>query len=242
MPWVASGGSSDDEAGRDGEAMTTITRFLVTSIGQKILMGLTGLLLILFLIVHLGGNLLIFSGPDAYNAYSEKLITSPLIYAAEAGLLVLFAAHFMTSFVVTRRNLAARPTPYYRRRWVRRTSHKSLASTTMLLSGLVVLAFVPLHLYTFKFGPHYPSAADPRVRDLYRLVIEVFADPRYVAWYAFAMSVIGLHLWHGVGSAFQSLGVTNRGVLYRGGQLLATILAGGFLTIPVALFLMRRGS
>jgi succinate dehydrogenase / fumarate reductase cytochrome b subunit len=120
---------------------------------------------------------------------------------------------------------------------VRRWSHKTIASTTMILSGLVVLVFVPIHLYTFKFGPRYPAAVNPNVRDLYRLVAEIFGDPRYVAWYAFAMAVIGFHLWHGFGSAFQSLGVTNRGMLYRFGQLLAVILAGGFLGIPVAIFL-----
>jgi len=217
--------------------VTVSERFIRSSIGQKILLALTGLLLIGFLIVHLAGNLLIFSGPDAYNAYSEKLVTNPLIYVAEAALLMLFVAHFVTGFVVTRRNRAARPILYYRQKWVRRSSHKTLASTTMILSGLVVLVFVPIHLHTFKFGPRYPSAADSRVRDLHRLVVEVFEDPRYVAWYVFALIVIGLHLWHGFGSAFQSLGVTNRGALYRCGQMLAVVLAGGFLAIPVIIFL-----
>jgi succinate dehydrogenase / fumarate reductase cytochrome b subunit len=139
--------------------------------------------------------------------------------------------------VVTRRNRTARPVSYYQQRWVKRSSHKTVASTTMILSGLVVLVFVPLHVYTFKFGPRYPSTMNTHVRDLYRLVVEVFQNPRYVAWYVFAMTVIALHLWHGFGSAFQSLGVTNRGMLYRFGQLLAVILAGGFVGIPVVIFL-----
>lgn len=217
--------------------MSRLGQFLATSIGRKILMALTGLPLIGFLVLHLSGNLLLFAGPAAFNGYSHTLVSNPLVYPAEAALLVLFVTHFVTGIVVTRRNRAARPVRYQVRSRAGHTSHKSVASTTMILTGLVLLGFVPLHLFLFKFGTYYASPTDPGVRDLYRLVIEVFQDPVHVAWYVFAMAVIGFHLWHGFGSGFESLGVAYRAPLRRFGQLLAMVLAGGFLVIPVIVFL-----
>lgn len=216
-------------------------RFLATGLGRKALMAVTGLLLIGFLVIHLAGNLLVFEGPAAFNAYSEKLVSNPLIYLAELGLLVLFVGHFVTGLLVTKRNRDARPVAYHRKTRAGGTSHKSLASTTMILTGLVVLVFVPIHLWTFKFGPRYPSPADPQVRDLYRLVLEEFHEPGEVVWYVLAMTVIGFHLWHGFGSAFESLGVRYRLPLRRFGQALAVVIAGGFALIPVAVFLLVGG-
>lgn len=216
--------------------MNAIRQLLRTGIGQKMLMAATGLLLIGFLLVHMGGNLLIFVGPEAYNAYSHRLVSNPLIYLAEAVLLALFVGHFVTGIRVVLRNRSARPTPYAVKRWSGGTSHKSLASTTMILSGLLVLVFVPLHIRGFKFGAWYPSAADPQVRDLYRLVVEEFQSPWLAGWYVLAMVVIGFHLWHGFGSGFESLGVRHRRALRRAGQALAVLIAGGFALVPIVLF------
>jgi len=212
-------------------------RFLSSSIGRKVLMGLTGLLLIGFLVSHLAGNLLVFVGRDAFNDYSHALISNPLIYVAEIGLVVLFVAHLVSGISVTLRNRAARPTRYAKKVRAGGTSHKSLASTTMIVSGLVVLVFVPLHLIEFKYGTHYASTSDPHVRDLYRLVIEAFQSPLMVAWYVVAMIVIGFHLWHGFGSGFESLGLAYKKPLRRVGQALAVLLAGGFLLIPLVIFM-----
>ncbi|MFQ5664959.1 MAG: succinate dehydrogenase cytochrome b subunit [Candidatus Binatia bacterium] len=217
--------------------MAVLVRFLTSTIGRKVLMGLTGLLLIGFLVVHLAGNLLIFSGAQTFNEYSEKLVSNPLIYLAELVLLILFVVHLALGITVTRGNWEARPQGYVKKARAHYTSHKSLSSTTMIVSGVVVLVFVPIHILTFKFGPDYPSAV-PHVRDLYRLVIEVFRSPLYVAWYVVAMVVIGFHLWHGFGSGFESLGWSYRKPLRRFGQLLAVVLAGGFLLIPVAIYVM----
>jgi succinate dehydrogenase / fumarate reductase cytochrome b subunit len=143
-------------------------------------MGATGLLLIGFLVVHLTGNLLVFAGPAAQR-YSHALISNHLIYVAELALLVLFV-HLAIGIALTRANSAARPVAYATRRRAGHTSNKSLASTTMIFSGLVVLVFVPIHLWTFKFGAWYQTAETPPIRDLYRLVVEVFRDPLHVAW------------------------------------------------------------
>jgi succinate dehydrogenase / fumarate reductase cytochrome b subunit len=217
--------------------VSRLGRFLATTIGQKVLMGCTGLLLIAFLVVHMAGNLLVFVGPDTYNAYSEHLTSNPLLPVAELVLLALFLFHLVSGIRVVLRNRAARgPVGYVRKDWAGPPSHKTWASTTMIVSGLLVLIFVPLHIATFKYGAYYASAADPAVRDLFRLVAEDFQRPLLVAWYVVAMVVIGFHLWHGFGSGFESLGVRYRVGLRRAGHVLALVIAGGFVLVPIALF------
>ena len=217
--------------------MPALVRLFSSSIGRKMLMGASGLLLIGFLVVHVLGNLLLFAGPGTFNGYSHHLTSNPLIYVAELGLLALFVAHFVSGIVVALRNRAARPVAYAVKKRAGGKSHKSLASTTMVLSGLLVLAFVPLHLWTFKWGPQYASAAEPGVRDLYRLVLEEFHEPLEVVWYVAAMLIIGMHLWHGFGSGFDSLGVSDRPWLRHCGQALAVAITVGFLVVPIAVFL-----
>jgi succinate dehydrogenase / fumarate reductase cytochrome b subunit len=216
--------------------MSPLVRLLTSSIGRKLLMAATGLLLIGFLVVHLTGNLLIFVGPTAFNEYSHALVSNHFIYLAEFALLALFVLHFVAGFAVTRANRAARPTGYAVKRRAGHTSNKSLASATMIVSGLVVLAFVPLHLVTFKFGAWYQDANDPGVRDLHRLVVEVFRDPLHVAWYVVAMLVIGFHLAHGFASGVETLGIGSRPPIRRFSQVLAALLAGGFAIIPILLY------
>lgn len=217
--------------------MQLLVNILTSSIGRKVLMALTGLLLSAFLVVHLAGNLLVFAGPEPFNEYSEAMLANPLIYVAEVGLLVLFLAHFVSGVLVYRQNLAARPVAYEKKQRAGFTSHKSIASTTMILSGLFLFVFVPLHLYTFKFGAYYLTSGEHQIRDLYRLVIEVFSKPGYVIFYVVAMAIVGFHLWHGVGSAFQSSGIYYRKGLRTFGQIFAIAIAGGFLIIPVLIYL-----
>jgi succinate dehydrogenase / fumarate reductase cytochrome b subunit len=212
-------------------------RFLTSSIGRKMLMGTTGLLLLAFLVVHLAGNVLVFAGPATFNEYSHKLIANPLVYVAEIGLLVLFVAHLVSGILVARANARARPRGYVVKRRAGGASHKSVASTTMIFSGLLILAFVPLHLWTFKYGAHYAAAGDPAIRDLYRLVVEIFSRPLEVVWYVLAMIVIGFHLWHAFGSGLESLGVDYRRSLRWFGQGLAVVLTAGFVLIPIAVYL-----
>lgn len=218
--------------------MALVMRFLSSTIGRKVLMALTGLLLIGFLLVHLEGNLLMFLGAEAFNEHGEVLTSNPLIYIAEIGLVVLFVGHFIAGIVVTLNNWAARPQGYVKKESAGHTSHKGLASTSMIFTGLVVLLFVPLHLYTFKFGTYYATATTPPMRDLHRLMIEEFMEPWEVAWYVAVMVLIGFHLWHAFGSAFESLGVSYRAPLRRFGQVLAVAVASGFAIVPIAIYLM----
>ncbi len=214
---------------------------LTTGVGKKVLIAVTGIALILFLIVHLAGNLLILIDAEKFNAYSHSLVSNPLIYVAEAGLLLVFLLHFITAGRNFVRNRGARGSARYAvRRWTGDPrSKKSLSSTLMIASGLVILIFVPLHVWTFKFGPWYETA-DGSMRDLARLVYEVFANPWYTLWYVVALVLLGMHLWHGAWSAWQSLGVAHPRAnrwLRIGAWLLSAVLAAGFITIPVVIYL-----
>lgn len=220
-----------------GERGLKAWRALSTSVGSKFLVALTGLSLVGFLILHLAGNLLILVGPEKFNNYSHALITNPLVIPAELGLVGLFLLHVFKAIQHVVRGRVARPQSYTKQVWAGGHSRKSFGSATMVISGVIVFVFLISHLATMKFGPHYPSAgADAEVRDLYRLVVEVYQSPATVVFYVVAMGVVGLHLRHGISSAFQSLGLMSPGwtaTILSGGLWLAVALAIGFAVIPV---------
>jgi succinate dehydrogenase / fumarate reductase cytochrome b subunit len=211
-----------------------------SSIGSKFVIALTGLLLVGFLVTHLAGNLLFIAGPDAFNQYSHSLTSNPLIYAAEVGLILIFVLHIIKTVALFAGSYAARPSRYAKRTWARAKndrSRKSVASTTMILTGTITLLFVVTHLLTFKYGAYYETPEG--IRDLYRLQQEVFSSAGYVAFYVVAMSVIIYHLWHGVSSTAQSLGInsptwTPRIVL--AGRVFAVLLGLGFAILPIYTF------
>lgn len=185
--------------------MTSPLSYLTASIGKKQLMALTGLGLIGFTATHFAGNLLIFFGGDAFNLYAYKLTSNPLIYVAEAGLAGLFFGHIALAVLLRIENRLARPQQYYMK--VRTGRGETFASATMPYTGAVLLLFVIFHLLNFKFGTNYPITVDGiEMRDLYRTVIEYFANPLYVAWYVFAMLSFAIHTTHGFQSTFQSIG------------------------------------
>ena len=210
-----------------------------TTVGTKLLIALTGLALVGFLAFHLFGNLLLFLGPEAYNEHAHALISNPLVIPAEIGLVAIFLLHAIKAVLNYVNNRAARPERYELRAWAGGPSRKSWASTTMIVSGLVVFLFVPIHLVTFKYGPNYPSP-EPGIRDLYRLLIEVFQSPWYVAYYVIAMIIVGLHLRHGVASSLQSLGLIparwTRAFLATC-LVVALTVGAGFVLIPVYIYL-----
>ncbi len=214
------------------------SRIVSSSIGTKVLVAITGICLFLFLISHLAGNLLVFVGPAMFNEYSHKLVSNPIIWIAEAGLLAVFVTHVWKAVTNYLKNRGARPVRYTMTRNAGGPSRKSPASSTMIVTGLVTLVFVVLHLKTFKFGPYYEIEG---VRDLYRLEVEVFSNPLYVAFYVACMVLIGFHLWHGVGSSAESLGIDHprrTPFILKFSKVMAVILAGGFLIIPIVIFLM----
>jgi succinate dehydrogenase / fumarate reductase cytochrome b subunit len=208
---------------------------LNTSVGSKFLVAVTGLALVGFLITHLAGNLLILFGPDQFNGYAHALARNPLVIPAELGLIGLLLLHVFKALRHVALGRSARPHAYAKTTWAGGPSRKSWGSATMALSGVVLLVFLVTHIVTMKFGPYY-AGPEAGVRDLYRLVVEVFSSPAVVLFYVIAMGVVGLHLRHGISSAFQSLGLMTPGWtswLLSAGLGLAVILAGGFAFIPV---------
>jgi len=218
--------------------MSSRPSFFSSTVGSKLLVAVTGISLVGFLLAHLAGNLIVYLGPEAFNEYSHKLISNPLVYPAEAGLVLLFLLHAWKTIQLTLRSHKARSVAYEHKRRAGHTSRKSVASTTMIWSGLFLLLFVPIHVRTFKYGPHY-IAAGAGVRDLYRLVIEIFSKPGYVAFYVIGMAIIGFHLWHGVSSAFQTMGADTprfTPVMRKIGWTTAVVIAAGFISIPLWVF------
>ncbi len=182
--------------------------YFTSSIGKKQIMALTGFGLVGFTLSHLLGNLLIFLGPDAFNFYAYKLTSNPLIYVAEVGLLGMFLLHICLAVILKLQNMAARPHGYYVKN--RTGRGETIASATMPYTGLILLVFIIIHLLNFKFGSNYPTTVDGvQMRDLYRTVVEYFANPLYVVWYVFAMLALGLHTSHGFQSMFQSWGINH---------------------------------
>ena len=214
-------------------------RALSSSVGTKLLMGLTGLALFAYMVLHLAGNALVLAGPDIFNEYSHTLISNPLIVPIELGLLAVFLVHIYKAITMWRANKAARPVGYLKKEPAGHTSRKSLASTTMIASGLLLLVFVIVHVKQFKFGTWYQTVASQEIRDLYRTEIEIFQQPLWVLFYVAGTLLVGLHLWHGIASAFQSLGIdhpvyTRR--LTAMGIFFAILIGGGLAVIPVWIF------
>jgi succinate dehydrogenase / fumarate reductase, cytochrome b subunit len=221
--------------------MSSLLRFLSSSVGTKILVALTGLGFAAFLVTHLAANLLVLVDTQAYHEYSHALISNPLIYIAEAGLVLLFVTHAFKAVAVTLQNRRARGQGYEVKKRAGHTSRKSLASTTMILSGIWLLLFAVIHLKTFKFGPWYETPDG--MRDLSRLVHEVYKEPLHVVFYVLSMVVVGLHLSHGLSSAFQSMGLEHPryNAFVRGAGLTIAIVMGlGFALIPVVIYFGGR--
>lgn len=214
--------------------------FFLTSIGKKYLMGLTGLVWAGFIFGHMAGNMLMFISADMYNAYGHALTSGKMIYLIEAVLVLCLLVHVVCAVGLTIENRAARGGQRYA---VRSRSAKggSWASRTMAVQGSVILAFIILHLATFKYGTYYETNVDGVVmRDLHRLLVEVFQSPGYVVWYLVALVLLGFHLSHGIGSLFQSLGLKNERtepLIKKVSLLYAIVVAGGFLAQPIYIFL-----
>jgi len=211
-------------------------RYFSSSVGTKLLIGITGLLLFVYMILHLAGNALIFAGAGVFNEYSHRLISNPLIVPIEVGLLAVFVLHIYKTVRMVAANRAARPVGYARQASAGHTSRKSFASSTMIASGLFLLLFVIVHVKQFKFGSYYQAAGAASVRDLYRTEIEVFRNPMWVLFYVIGTVAVGLHLRHGIASGFQSIGAdhplyTRR--LTAIGIVLAIVIGGGLGLIPI---------
>ncbi len=206
------------------------------------IVAVTGVILILFVIGHLLGNLQIFLGPEWINAYSQHLRDlGPLLWLIRVFLLTTVILHIYFTILLAIENRRAHPEPYIDRHYVK----ASWASRHMVVSGLVVLAFIIFHLLHFtgrKFNPQFPLLKlDPLNRyDVYSMMVYGFQNVYVSTFYIVGLLLLTLHLTHGSSSFFQSLGLNNQRVTPRlaiGGRILAWLLFIGYTSIPIAVLL-----
>ena len=207
-----------------------------SSVGTKIIIGTTGLALFLYLLIHIAGNLVVFFGPAVFNKYAYVLEDNPLLPIIEIGLALVFLIHIYKTVRMYLDNRAARPVRYAQKKYAGPPSRKTFASSTMILSGLWLLAFLVIHVRAFHdgWGTEYPWPAGGR--DLYRQEMETFANPPMVGFYILSMIVVGSHLWHGIASGVQSLGSDKPAwtrFILPAGKVIAVLVASGFILIAL---------
>ena len=212
-----------------------------SSIGRKWVVALTGIILVLFVIGHLLGNLSIFAGPDAMNAYAAFLKSAgELLWVVRIGLITCVVLHIWFTITLWRENLAARPQKYAVKDHLSTTVYARL----MRISGLTILAFVIYHLAQFTweaFNPDYKGWVDAQGRhDVYRMVVTAFQCPFVSGFYILAVGLLGMHLSHGIASLIQTLGITSkkmRPLFEQGGLVVAWLIFLGFASIPASVLL-----
>jgi succinate dehydrogenase / fumarate reductase cytochrome b subunit len=212
-----------------------------SQVGKKVLTGITGIGLTLFVLIHMSGNLSYFTGTDAYNTYSHFLMgLGPLFYAIELGLLAFFLFHIVMGVSIALKKRQARTTGYRKFKSAGGPSKQSLSSRSMIVTGLIIMVFLVIHLMSFKYGAYYTTTVDGEpMRDLARLLTEKFHSPWYAFGYTGVMILLGIHLRHGVWSAFQSLGAVSprlTPLVYFLGAVLGILIAVGFLVLPLWIF------
>jgi succinate dehydrogenase / fumarate reductase, cytochrome b subunit len=226
--------------------MKLATRLFHSSLGKKYIMAISGLALFGFVIGHLIGNLQIFLGPEAINKYGHFLQSNlELVWPARIGLLVMVLLHIWSAIKLSAENRAARPVPYAN--W--NPTVASYASRTMLMSGLIVAAFIIYHLLHFTAqteainltGTDFHTLTDEKGRhDIYRMMVIGFSKVPVSIFYIIAIGLLSLHLSHGVSAMFSSLGWKHKG--YAGflngfAKAVAVFIFVGYVSIPIAILL-----
>jgi len=209
-----------------------------STLGKKYIMALTGVGLFLFVVAHMIGNLQVFLGPDVLNAYAVFLKSKPtLLWGLRLALIIIVFFHILAAVQLTLRNRAARLEKYD----LSKPYKASFASRTLVLSGLVLFFFIVYHLMQFTVGlvdPGYLQLRDVNGHhDVYRMTILGFSNKGVVAFYIAAMALLCLHLSHGVGSTFQSIGFKNKKTaiwIDRASKILAVIVFLGNSSMPLA--------
>lgn len=239
--------------------MSLIGNLFCSSIGRKFIMAITGLVLVGFVAGHLLGNLQIFGAPDQINGYAHFLQSlGPVLWLVRLVLLVCVGLHIWAAVALTLESKVARgPNAYGVHKWLRAT----VASRTMRLSGLVVLAFIIYHIAHFTLGyagaEHFKdnlpevvlqhdvrefgfplASAGTEVHDVYSMIFLGFASPVVSLFYIIAVGLLSLHLLHGIDSLFQTLGLRNgtwSGCLRKFAVLFSLAYFLGNLAIPGAI-------
>ncbi len=215
-------------------------KLLSNSIGRKVVMAVTGLLMVLFVVGHLLGNMSVFAGSEALNAYAQKLHDlAPVVWITRLVMGLAVVTHLIISIQITMENEAANPTKYA----VARSLRATFASKSMIWTGLLLGAFITYHLlhFTVRVTPGLALGTDAVGRfDVYTMVTTAFQRAPTALIYVVAMVSMFLHLSHGIQSTFQTLGLNNDKTLPAygtGGRVLSTIFLIGYGSIPVLILI-----
>jgi succinate dehydrogenase / fumarate reductase cytochrome b subunit len=210
--------------------------FLASSIGRKVVMALTGVVLFGYVVVHMLGNLQLYLGPQALNAYAVKLREMPaLLWGVRGLLLVSVALHVWAAASLTRTNMAARGVGYRERR----NRESTYASRTMRWSGVILLLFIVYHLLHLTLGTVHPAFVPG---DVYHNVVSGFQVGIAPFFYILAMLALGLHLYHGVWSLMQTVGLSHPRydrLRYAFAALITAMVVLGNLSFPIAVMTGR---
>ncbi|MFP4213277.1 MAG: succinate dehydrogenase cytochrome b subunit [Desulfohalobiaceae bacterium] len=215
--------------------------FLQSFGGKKILMALSGLLMLMFLLAHMLGNLAFHLGPEAINSYAKHLQDlGPLLWSNRIFLILVLILHVWLGISLSLENYRAGGAKYAVRNYQRAT----LASRSMIYTGLVILIFTIYHLLHFTFritNPEIYQFTDPTGHlDIYKMAGLGFASPITVLLYLVGLIAVLLHIWHGVGSLLQTMGWNSdyyQPLVERGSNTVALVLFLGFISIPVSFLL-----
>ncbi|QDT26000.1 hypothetical protein Pan153_25540 [Gimesia panareensis] len=224
-----------------------IMTLLSSSIGQKFVMGITGLLLCSFLVVHLAGNLLVYVGADAYNDYAKELHSMMLLPVAETGLFLLLFAHIALAFKLTSDNRKARHISYHEKQSkiqeppsIFGRTPMGRTSSWMFISGSIILIFLIMHMIDMKL--HLNPTVDYKDQSPFGIIVQVLGSGLSAPIYIVGTIVLGFHLSHGFWSAFQSLGLNHPKYtpwIKKLAILFAIVIAAGFVSLPLWGFFIR---
>lgn len=220
--------------------MSKAGTFLKSQVGRKIATAITGFGLVLFIIVHLLGNLSYFLGPDAINTYSYTLHQMmPLLWLVRLGLLSFFLYHVWLGVSIWLGSRKARPEKYKIYATRGGISRQTWSSSSMIFTGILLFLFLITHLKTFAFYDFQTTIIDGvPMNDVHARLTEVFQAPIYTIYYVIIMILLGMHLRHGVWSAFQSLGwmsVRSNPLIYQAAFVFALLIAIGFIGLPLSI-------
>lgn len=226
--------------------MSWFTKALSSTLGRKVLMALTGLFLIIFLIVHLSGNLQLLSddGGEAFNVYAKFMTTNPVIKTTSYLLYATFIAHIIWAIILSVHNRNARPVGYA---VTKGSTNSTWSSRNMGILGTIIFIFLVIHLRNFWYEMHWGGISTvtydgEEYKDLYSVVAASFSQLWYVVLYTIAMLGLMFHLFHGFSSAFQTLGLNHPkyNPLIKGvGYAFAVIVPALFAAIPIIMYLNK---
>jgi succinate dehydrogenase / fumarate reductase cytochrome b subunit len=231
--------------------------YLKSSILSKVVMAVTGAMLVSYIVIHTAGNMLIYLGPDAINSYSQFLHSlGPLLWIVRIILIVAAILHVWTSIVLKLSNLDAKPDKYAVKKYI----NAKLTSRTMLWTGIAIFLFVVYHVAHLTLGVTNPSHVSKELyfphnlmmssaivndlhffrTDVYAMVILGFKNPLISICYMIAVTIVGFHLNHAIQSMFQTLGLNNKKyfpAIQKASTILSIVITVALVSIPITVLL-----